>query len=65
MAQTTVTIRTLHGATAAVGWSNGRSVAIDRSEPLADSASVSTAVNFCSLPWEGAIVTISFAKPPR
>jgi uncharacterized OsmC-like protein len=32
MAQTTVTIRTLHGTTAAVGWSNGRSVAIDRSE---------------------------------
>ncbi len=32
MAQTTVSIRTLHGATAAVGWSNGRSVSIDRAE---------------------------------
>jgi len=30
MAQTKVEIRTVHGATAAVGWSNGRTVTIDR-----------------------------------
>jgi uncharacterized OsmC-like protein len=30
VAQTKVSIRTLHDATAAVGWSNGRSVSIDR-----------------------------------
>jgi organic hydroperoxide reductase OsmC/OhrA len=30
MPQTTVSIRTLQGATAALGWSNGRSVSIDR-----------------------------------
>lgn len=30
MAQTKISVRTLHGATAAVGWSNGRAVSIDR-----------------------------------
>ncbi len=30
MAQTKVEIRTVHGASAAVGWSNGRSLTIDR-----------------------------------
>jgi uncharacterized OsmC-like protein len=32
MAQTTVSIRTMHGATAAAGWSNGRSIVVDRPE---------------------------------
>lgn len=32
MAQTKVSIRTIHGASAAVGWSNGHSVSIDRAE---------------------------------
>ena len=30
MAQTKISVRTIHGASAAVGWSNGRAVSIDR-----------------------------------
>jgi uncharacterized OsmC-like protein len=33
MADGTVAIRNLHGKTAAVGWSNGRAVSIDRTQP--------------------------------